>query len=66
MHVDINPGDRSSKCGGMMEPLGAVSYGDEYMLLHHCSTCGHKKRNKTSPEDNMEVIIVLSSRPIRD
>lgn len=65
-HVDKNPGDRLSECMGMMEPIGTLRYGDEYIIVHQCKICGHKKRNKNSPEDDVDVIIALSNRPYED
>ncbi|RKU25601.1 hypothetical protein C6499_14735 [Candidatus Poribacteria bacterium] len=58
-HVDINPGDRSAFCQGMMEPVGfTVKHGD-YILTHRCTTCGIEKNNKTSKNDNFEAILRL-------
>ncbi|MDD4931133.1 MAG: RNHCP domain-containing protein [Candidatus Colwellbacteria bacterium] len=53
-HVDIDPGDRASDCGGMMRPAAVEKKGDEFILVHICERCGHEKRNKMSPEDDME------------
>jgi hypothetical protein len=52
-HVDVNPGDRQSDCGGMMRPI-TVEYGNgRYHLVHLCEKCGFKKKNKCSPDDNI-------------
>lgn len=32
-HVDINPGDRASECGGLMEPVGVFLTGKKGGLL---------------------------------
>lgn len=61
-HVDVNPGDRAAECGGLMIPVDLTVKGDGYILLHTCLTCGHVRRNKTTPEDSMEAIISLSKR----
>jgi rubrerythrin len=53
-HVDTNPGDRASDCGGMMRPLRLEKEGDEYILTHRCEKCGHEKRNKMAPADDFE------------
>ena len=33
-HVDINPGDRASDCGGLMEPSKMEAKGGDYDLTH--------------------------------
>lgn len=55
-HVDVDPGDRASECGGMMEPVSVERDGDEWILTHRCEKCGHAKRNKMSPPDNFDAI----------
>ena len=42
-HVDINPGDRAEKCGGMMKPIGALKIGDSYSIIHQCEKCGFER-----------------------
>jgi hypothetical protein len=58
-HVDINPGDRASKCGGLMEPLEVEKKGEEYIITHQCLECGHEKKNKSSLGDDKEEIVEL-------
>jgi hypothetical protein len=60
-HVDIFPGDRAEKCGGMMEPIGIEKKGKEYTIIHKCTVCGHKKPNKAVKEDNFQMIIQISA-----
>lgn len=62
-HVDINPGDRASNCGGMMEPIGVSKKGSEYIILHRCVKCGLKKPNKANKRDNFQMIVQVSSEP---
>ncbi len=60
-HVDINPGDRASSCGGIMYPVSLeIKNGAEY-ILHRCEECGHERKNKVSPNDNRKAIIALSA-----
>lgn len=61
-HVDINPGDREAKCGGMMKPIEVEIKGMEYSIIHQCIKCGHKKKNKTAPDDNFDEVIKISKR----
>jgi hypothetical protein len=56
-HVDIDPGDRASDCGGMMEPIFVGYEKDAFYIIHECAKCGIKKKNIASPEDNTDVLI---------
>lgn len=55
-HVDVNPGDRKAQCQGLMEPVDAELKGGECAILHRCVSCGFKKRNKASKDDNLDAI----------
>jgi hypothetical protein len=58
-HVDINPGDRSSSCGGMMEPVAIEGSTPRYRILHRCAACGFEKRNDMHPSDDMQAALAL-------
>lgn len=58
-HVDINPGDRESECGGMMEPVGVELKGNEYIIYYKCTKCGFSHKVKAAHNDNFEEIIKL-------
>ena len=58
-HVDVNPGDRSAFCQGMMAPIAFTVKHGNYILTHRCTTCGIEKNNKTSKNDNFEAILRL-------
>ncbi len=60
-HVDKNPGDRAESCGGMMAPVGIETKKGEYVLVHRCQTCGHKKRNNASPGDDFDELIRIAA-----
>ena len=60
-HVDDNPGDRKSTCGGMMEPISAISVRDGYIITHKCERCGKTIRQHASPDDDIDEIIKISS-----
>lgn len=51
-HVDIHPGDRRSKCRGLMEPVSGFLEGGEWKILHRCLICGHEKKNRLAEGDN--------------
>jgi hypothetical protein len=56
-HVDKFPGDRAEKCGGMMEPVKIEMEKGEFILSSRCVVCGYIKRNKTSKDDNLKIIL---------
>ena len=52
-HVDINPGDRASSCGGLMCPDRVIMEKGAFEVIHVCEKCGHQKQNKTAKDDNL-------------
>lgn len=60
-HVDVNPGDRLSDCGGMMAPISVEKKGKEYFINYKCQKCGFERANGMQKEDNFEEIIRISS-----
>jgi rubrerythrin len=61
-HVDVNPGDRSANCGGMMEPVSLEKKNGSFYIVHECEKCGHVKNNKTVEGDNFDVLVKLSNK----
>lgn len=61
-HVDVNPGDRASQCGGLMEPIGLQNRSDIFYIIHKCQKCGHQKLNKAQKGDNFDKLIELSNK----
>ena len=60
-HLDINPGDRSANCHGMLEPIGVeLSSKKGYVIIYKCNKCGEIKKNKAANDDNMDLIIKLT------
>lgn len=59
-HVDIFPGDRQAKCGGLMEPVGVESSSKGYVIAFRCMKCGIKKKNKFSKQDDHDALINLA------
>jgi len=57
--VDVNPGDRASKCGGLMRPVGVETKKDGYVIIHRCMNCGKEKRNKAAKNDSVEMMISI-------
>lgn len=58
-HVDVNPGDRLSDCGGMMKPVGLIKKGEQFVIIHQCEVCGHKKNNRVCTDDDFDVVVGL-------
>lgn len=71
LHVDVNPGDRASDCGGVLEPIGvARSAKHGWTIVSRCRKCGMERRNRaatddTNHPDNFELILELSTRPLQ-
>lgn len=66
LHLDENPGDRSSECGGKMKPV-AVSPDPKkgYVITHRCERCGAIRRCKAAlapcvQPDDVRLLISLT------
>ena len=70
LHVDVNPGDRASDCGGLLVPIGVTNSGRKgWVVVSRCDSCGMIRRNKAALDDanepdNFELILELSTRPL--
>lgn len=65
-HVDKNPGDRAEECHGDLEPVSLEIDGEKgYIIIFKCKKCGAIRRNKAAKDDNMDLIIKLSSKQIK-
>lgn len=61
-HVDVEPGDRAEKCGGMMEPIALEGSTPDYRIVHRCTKCDALRRINVSSLDDVETVLALSSR----
>ena len=62
-HVDINPGDRSEDCKGLLEPVGMEPNSKKgYMIIFKCKKCGMIRKNKAAEDDDMDLLIKLSAK----
>ena len=61
-HIDVQPGDRAERCGGMMEPVAVEGKSGEYRLLHHCLQCGFEKWNRAAKGDDFEVLLQITAQ----
>lgn len=65
LHLDYNPGDRSSCCEGKMEPVSVwVRKGGEWAVIHRCNECGHLSSNRIASDDNEMLLLSLAVRPL--
>jgi uncharacterized Zn finger protein len=62
-HVDLSPGDRSSLCGGSMEPVGLDVSGNGEKIMHRCVRCGFVRRQSVAKEDSRDALVSLSTKP---
>lgn len=58
--MDDVPGDRASTCLGLMAPVSVRVTREGYDVMHRCQICGHEKWNKSSPEDDVNMLIKIS------
>jgi hypothetical protein len=63
-HVDVQPGDRANDCKGMMEPIAVRQKDRSKDVLHECKSCGQRKWNQVTPQDNSDMIVKLSTNPV--
>ncbi|PIQ68771.1 MAG: hypothetical protein COV91_02365 [Candidatus Taylorbacteria bacterium CG11_big_fil_rev_8_21_14_0_20_46_11] len=62
-HVDIHPGDRSSPCGGSMEPMSVMVLSGVEKITHTCTVCGFIRSQGVSTNDARDVVTEVSSKP---
>ena len=66
-HVDIDPGDRASDCGGLMKPHAVTVNGKKgFIITHKCIKCGAVRNNKMQNDDDTDLLIKLSNPYNRD
>jgi|GEM_PF-4181494 len=62
---DINPGDRESDCGGIMEPVAVwVRKGGEWAVIHRCRRCGILSSNRVAADDNPMKLMSIAMKPL--
>ncbi|MCL4380960.1 MAG: RNHCP domain-containing protein [Candidatus Marsarchaeota archaeon] len=52
MHVDNNPGDRSSECRGAMKAVYAEYKSGNFIIHYKCKKCGIEKRFTAAQNDS--------------
>ena len=61
LHVDVMPGDRKNTCLGQLKPINIEKFKDTYKIIYRCEKCGKLHKNIMAKDDNMDLIISLSS-----
>lgn len=65
LHLDIEPGDRSADCGGIMEPIAVwVRKNNEWAIIHRCRTCGQLASNRIAADDNPMKLMSIALKPV--
>jgi len=65
-HVDVFPGDRAGKCGGLMRPIGLKIENGREVIVHKCEKCGDRRVCKVSDEDDSGELLKLSQISFSD
>ena len=65
LHLDNEPGDRESDCGGIMEPVAVwVRKNGEWAVIHRCKRCGKLSSNRVAADDNPMKLMSFAMRPL--
>ena len=65
VHLDDEPGDRASDCGGTMEPVAVwIRKGGEWAIIHRCKICGVLHSNRVAADDNPMLLMSLAVKPL--
>lgn len=62
LHVDIDPGDRKNDCKGVLKPIGLKIKEGKTQIVCKCEKCGFVGNNITATDDNVQLLIELSSK----
>lgn len=65
LHVDNEPGDRESDCGGIMEPIAVwVRKNGEWAIIHRCKICGTLCSNRVAADDDPTKLMSIAMKPV--
>lgn len=65
LHLDNEPGDRSSLCQGIMDPIGVwVRKNGEWAIIHRCRDCGSLSSNRIAADDNRTLLMSIAVKPL--
>ena len=64
-HVDVEPGDRESDCGGVMDAVAVwVRKSGEWAVIHRCRQCGTLSSNRVAADDNPMKLMSIAMKPL--
>ncbi len=65
LHVDNQPGDRESDCGGYMDSIAVwVRHNGEWAIIHRCRRCGALSSNRVAADDNPAKLMSVAMKPL--
>lgn len=65
LHVDNEPGDRASDCGGIMDAVAVwVRKSGEWAVIQRCRRCGKLSSNRTAADDNPMKLMSIALKPL--
>ncbi len=65
LHVDNEPGDRQSECGGIMDAIALwIRKNGGCAVIHRCRRCGALPSNRTAADDNPMKIMSIALKPL--
>lgn len=68
LHVDEQPGDRASDCGGLMDAVAVWVRGSgkngEWAVIHRCRRCGKLSSNRIAADDNPMKLMSIALKPL--
>ena len=63
--MDIEPGDRESDCGEIMEPVAVwVRKNGEWAIIHRCRRCGMLSSNRVAADNNPMKLMSIAMKPV--
>jgi len=66
-HLDNEPGDRKSDCGGIMDPVAVwVRRSGEWAVIHRCRRCGSFSSNRVAADDNPMKLMSIAMKPLSE
>ena len=65
MHLDNEPGDRESDCGGVMDAVAVwVRKNGEWAVIHRCRRSGKLSSNRVAADDNPMKLMSIAMKPL--
>ena len=65
LHRDIEPGDRASDCGGIMQPIAVwVRQNGEWAIIHRCRRCGALSSDRIAADDIPIYLMSIALKPL--